>query len=93
MMDRVGVYLRVSGMVQGVGYRFFTQRKAREYGVTGYVRNMPDGSVEVYAEGDRDVLENFLLDLRRGPVMARVDNLQVEWREASGKYRDFSIEF
>ncbi|NOX38330.1 MAG: acylphosphatase [Calditrichaeota bacterium] len=92
-MDRVGVYVRVFGMVQGVGYRFFTQRKAREYGLVGYVRNMPDGSVEVYAEGDREVLENFLLDLRRGPVMARVDDMRVEWREASGRYRDFSITF
>ena len=92
-MGHCGVYARVLGMVQGVGFRFFTQRKAQEYGLVGYVRNMPDGSVEVYAEGDREVLEAFILDLRRGPMMARVDDVKVQWREASGKYRDFQIAF
>ena len=64
----------VSGIVQGVGYRFFTARAARSLGIRGYVRNLPDGRVEVVAAGTEDALLEFQEVLRRGPAGALVQN-------------------
>lgn len=85
--------LKIEGIVQGVGYRFFTEDKAVEYGITGYVKNLLDGSVEVYAEGEKEVLEKFIEDLRRGPRMARVERIDVRWMEAEKEYDSFRIEY
>jgi acylphosphatase len=63
----------VSGIVQGVGFRFFTARAARGLGIRGFVRNLPDGRVEVVAAGTRDALLEFEAILRRGPAGAQVD--------------------
>jgi acylphosphatase len=68
----------VKGRVQGVGYRFFAERAARETGVHGWVRNLPDGSVEAVAEGDAEAVTRFLARLREGPHGARVDSLAEE---------------
>ncbi len=84
---------KIAGRVQGVGFRFFVIDKSREYGVTGYTKNLFDGSVEVYAEGEKQILDEFLTDLRRGPSLSRVDKINVDWLEAEQKYRDFRIEF
>ncbi len=82
----------VRGRVQGVNFRQFVITRARFLGLTGYARNLPDGrSVEVVAEGERSGLEQLLEDLHEGPRMSRVDAVDVEWREASGRYRDFGI--
>lgn len=67
--------LRITGRVQGVGFRWFTRRTAGELGVRGSVRNRPDGSVEVHAEGPAEVLARFEERLRRGPRGARVDGV------------------
>jgi len=83
----------VKGIVQGVGYRFFVEDRAYELGLTGYVRNLPDGTVEVVAEGDKEVLELLLEHLRRGPRSARVTDVEVEWGEATGEFKDFRIRF
>jgi acylphosphatase len=74
----------VSGNVQGVGYRAFAQRKAQELGLSGYAENLRDGRVEVVAEGPREDLEQFLRFLRQGPRLARVDQVEVQWGEATG---------
>lgn len=84
---------RIYGMVQGVGFRYFTLRKAREYGLNGYVRNMPDGSVEAYAIGDRNILEQFLADLERGPSGSAVDRVDVDWNVAAKQYDTFNITY
>jgi len=63
----------VSGIVQGVGYRFFAARAARSLGIRGFVRNLPDGRVEVVAAGSEDALREFQGVLRRGPAGAQVD--------------------
>ncbi|HIE08430.1 MAG TPA: acylphosphatase [Armatimonadetes bacterium] len=83
----------VKGIVQGVGYRFFVEDRAYELGLTGYVRNLPDGTVEVVAEGDKEVLELLLEHLRRGPRSARVTDVEVEWGEVTGEFKDFRIRF
>jgi acylphosphatase len=85
--------LRIEGIVQGVGYRFFTEDKAREYSLTGYVKNIYDGSVEVHAEGDKNVLEKFIADLKVGPRMSRVESIDVQWIKAESKYDSFTIAF
>ena len=74
----------VTGHVQGVGYRFFTQRCAQDQGLTGYAENLTDGRVEVVAEGDEAALERLLLKLKQGPPHAQVETLEVERSEATG---------
>lgn len=85
--------VKIYGMVQGVGFRYFTLQKAEEYGVTGYVKNLPDGSVEAYAEGSKDVLDLFLGDLKSGPRSAVVENIDVQWEEGAHKFNDFSVAY
>ena len=72
------VYLLIKGSVQGVGYRYFCGRKAAEYGGKGFARNLPDGNVEVEAEGDSGMLTEFIKDLRVGPFNASVRSVSVE---------------
>ena len=81
----------VSGRVQGVGFRDFACRSARQLGLVGYVRNLPDGRVEVVAEGSEEQLQAFLEQLRRGPAAARVSGVEVHWQPASGRWHDFDI--
>ena len=68
----------VSGRVQGVGFRFFAERAARDLGVRGWVRNLPDGSVETVAEGEEDAVSGYLARLRTGPGGSRVDAVAVD---------------
>ncbi len=74
----------VKGRVQGVGYRAFVQKKALELGLSGYAENLPDGRVEVVAEGPREDLEALLHHLKQGPRLARVDKVEVQWSEETG---------
>ena len=82
--ERVRAHLWISGTVQGVGFRFFAARAARRYGVSGYVRNVPDGRVEAVAEGDRRAVEGFIADLRRGPAGAVVRAVETQWEAPEG---------
>jgi acylphosphatase len=94
MEEQAALRAVVRGRVQGVGFRDFVWRRARFLGLTGYVRNLPDGrSLEVVAEGERGALEQLLEYLREGPRGARVDGLEVEWGQPSGRYPDFGIAF
>lgn len=81
----------VKGRVQGVYYRVFTQKQATTLQINGFVRNLRDLSVEVYAEGERAVLEQFLERLREGPPGARVDGIEITWSEPQNKYETFSV--
>ena len=74
----------VSGRVQGVGYRAFAKRKAEELGLSGYAENLPDGRVEVVAEGEEEDLKLFIEFLKRGPRLARVEEVDVTWSEPVG---------
>ena len=82
----------VSGRVQGVGFRFFTQDIARREGLTGIVRNLADGRVEVVAEGDAESLTRLEAALRRGPSHARVEHVEVDDLPAGGRYLGFAID-
>ena len=81
----------VHGRVQGVGFRDFTQHRGIELGLTGWVRNELDGTVEVTAEGERATLERFAAFLRRGPQSARVTQVDLDWRAATGKFTSFNV--
>ncbi len=74
----------ISGRVQGVGYRAFARRVALDMGLAGYAENLADGRVEVVAEGPREELEAYVHQLRRGPLHAEVESLELSWGESSG---------
>jgi acylphosphatase len=80
-------------MVQGVGFRYSTLRQARRLGLSGYVRNLPDGTVEVVAEGEAEKLQQLTAWLRRGPMGAHVRRVDARLRPPQGFYRDFRIEY
>jgi acylphosphatase len=82
----------VKGIVQGVGFRYFTVYQAQRIGgITGYVRNLRDGSVEVVAEGEREKLEQLLAQLRKGPTGAHVTGVDVFWENPTGEFTNFGI--
>ena len=89
--DLVAAEILVSGDVQGVGYRFFTQRVAEELKLSGWVRNLPDGLVQVEAEGPRARVEELLARLRIGPRLSSVTDVTVTWKVASGSARGFLV--
>ncbi len=83
----------IDGEVQGVGFRYFALRAAARHQVTGTVRNLPDGRVEVIAEGEREAIEEFKKELATGPRLARVTRLEELDIEVTGRYRDFRIDY
>jgi len=89
--DLVAAEIFVSGMVQGVGYRFFTQRVAEELNLSGWVRNLSDGRVQAEAEGPRPRVEELLARLRVGPRLSSVTDVTVTWKAAGGAARGFLV--
>ena len=88
------VQVVVHGYVQGVFFRDFARRWAVELDVTGFVRNLPDGrTVAVHAEGERQKLEEMVVQLRQGPPGAVVEKVDVIWSEYSGGYNRFSVKY
>jgi acylphosphatase len=81
----------VYGRVQGVNFRYFTQQQAARLGLTGWVRNRADGTVEVVAEGPRPVLDDLTASLRRGPSAAAVADVRVSWGSATGEFTGFEV--
>ena len=88
---RVARRLIIGGRVQGVGFRYFTQEAAAREGLTGWVRNRPDGRVEAYIEGEAETVTRLERALRRGPPAARVDDVEAESELPSGEYSGFVI--
>ncbi len=87
-----GIHLIVSGVVQGVGFRWYVERVAKKLGLAGNVRNLYDGSVEAYAEGEEDALNAFYKEIKIGPSSAHVTGVRVDWKEYTGDFKDFRIE-
>lgn len=88
-MDRVIVV--ITGSVQGVGFRWYVQRAATALGLTGEVRNRPDGAVRIEAEGAREALERLVETARHGPLSSEVGQVDVTWSEGPTRFRDFHI--
>lgn len=81
----------MSGLVQGVFFRASTREQARRLGLTGWVRNLPDGRVEVLACGERERLERLLEWLHEGPPHADVSRVEVDWREQADEHAEFEV--
>lgn len=93
MEEIVRVRVRVGGVVQGVGYRYFVRTRAIALGLSGYVRNLPDGAVEVVAEGDRSVIGGLVSEIRVGPRYAAVESVDLTWEEPRKDLRGFDYAF
>lgn len=91
MLSRVHVV--VSGRVQGVAFRYSVERWAADLELTGWVRNLYDGRVEVVAEGKKDDLDELVTRLRKGPRLAVVENIDIGWEEPTGEFPDFRVIF
>jgi acylphosphatase len=85
------VHLFVSGRVQGVFFRAHTRDLAQKLGLSGFVRNLPDGRVEVVAEGPEEKLQELIEFCHRGPPLAHVTRVEIRWEEPTGEFRGFSV--
>ncbi len=90
-MNDANAKITVSGIVQGVGYRWFADRAARKYAMKGFVENLPDGSVYLEVEGKRSDIELLIHELRVGPKMSNVENVIVEWGPPHHLFFNFKI--
>jgi acylphosphatase len=91
--DKTRLHVIVKGVVQGVGFRYFAVQLARDYGITGWVRNKEDGSVEVEAEGEDLIVRSFVKDLGIGPRGAHVSCLDVKTLPVGHECKDFTVRF
>ncbi|MGD9486860.1 MAG: acylphosphatase [Calditrichaceae bacterium] len=82
----------VKGRVQGIGYRWFAREQADELNLTGYVRNLPNGEVEVFVEGDQAKIIDYLGKLRKGPPMATVTELEINQYPYENRFKKFKVE-
>jgi acylphosphatase len=87
------VKIIVSGRVQGVNFRRYTQLTAEQLGVRGWVRNLPDGEVEACFEGDADAVDSLVEWCRSGPPSSRVDSLDIQEQTFTGEFPDFQIRY
>ena len=89
---KVGVHIIVSGMVQGVGFRYYVYGKAKQLGISGYVSNLDNGSVEIAAEAERSLIEELIKEIKVGPRYADVTDMRIEWRTPNQQFNDFKIQ-
>lgn len=86
-------HIWVSGKVQGVFFRAHTEDKANSLGLSGWVRNLPDGRVEILAQGQKDKVDELIKWCHKGPPYARVSNVKVEWEEPKQDFKGFHITY
>jgi acylphosphatase len=89
--EKASLHAIVHGIVQGVFFRDFSAIHARRLGLSGFVRNLPDGTVEVNAEGEKVKLEELVEKLKQGPPSACVSEVSVTWSPYSGSYNGFGV--
>jgi acylphosphatase len=93
MENKIRVHAIITGKVQGVFFRMETQRAARNYGVTGWVRNKMDGSVDAVMEGNEADVKSLLAWCQEGPPHARVSNVDVIWQDYTGEFETFEVTY
>ncbi len=91
-MSNKCLHAYLEGIVQGVGMRNYVKKQATKLGLTGFVRNLPDGRVELAAEGNEENLKELYKKLENSRT-GRVDNIEADWKEYEGKFNDFEIAF
>ena len=87
------IYIIVHGVVQGVGFRYFVWRRARAYNIRGWVRNRPDGSVEILAQGEEGMLNEFIKEVKIGPPAAHITRVDIQESTPYFSLNDFEIRF
>ena len=85
--------MRIKGRVQGVSFRYNTKKQAQSLNVAGYVKNLPDGTVEVKAEGPEQDLEQLKAFCEEGPTMARVEDMELDWKEHKDEFSNFEVRY
>jgi acylphosphatase len=85
--------LIIQGRVQGVFFRDSARRRAKKLGLTGWVSNQEDGTVKVVAEGEQGDLEKLIKWCYNGPIIAKVDKIDIKWQEATGQFNSFEIKY
>lgn len=93
MENQGRVHLLVSGRVQGVYFREHTRRKASELALSGWVKNLPDGRVEIVAEGNKEDVKKLIEFAEKGSLFARVSGLEIEWEDYEGDFRNFKVRY
>ena len=93
MSARSAAEIIVEGRVQGVGYRDYVRRRAIGLGLVGYVMNLKDGRVRVHAEGAREVIEDLMRQLEKGPPLSRIDRVTPRWLLPGRRYASFDIRY
>jgi len=91
--DPLRIHIWVTGHVQGVGFRAFVQDSGVQFGLTGWVHNVGDDTVEMVAEGPRGRLEMFAEAAKNGPRAGRVDEAKIEYQNATGEFQDFCVKY
>jgi len=86
------VNIKITGKVQGVGFRYFVLRQAQELGITGWVSNKPNGDVEALAQGEKADLEQFIAKVKQGPSFSSVDDVILNWEDGQVNYTSFEID-
>lgn len=92
-MAKARAHLLISGKVQGVCYRSFTQNAAHSCNVKGWVKNCGDGSVEAIFEGEKDDIEKLIALCQKGPSASRVTNINIQWEDHKNEFDSFSIKY
>lgn len=87
------VHLLISGIVQGVNFRYYTRETARRLKLTGWVKNLPDGKVEAVAEGDEKAIDEFIEWCKHGPPSAKVEHVEIKKVKYTGEFSDFKIDY
>lgn len=93
MQKKIRVHIFVSGIVQGVFFRYWTQKVTAKLGLKGWVRNLPDGRVEILVEGDKEKTKELLEWVKKGPPAARVENLELNYEDYKGEFDCFEIRY
>ena len=91
--DQARAEIILTGLVQGVGFRFFIHRNAQQLGLKGYVKNMYDGSVLTLVEGEKGIINELFKKLKIGPRSASVSNARIEWGDFKNEFSTFEIEY
>ncbi len=89
----IAVKIYISGKVQGVGFRSYTKKIAEGYGLVGYVKNLPDGRVEVFTQGNEDIVWSFIKDVWKGPRLSQVGSISIVKEVPDDKIYDFRIDY
>lgn len=85
------LHIIITGFVQGVGYRKFVKHHGSKLGLTGWVRNLPDNSVEALLQGPEEKIKEMIVRCKKGPFLSEVENVDVVWEESKETYSDFII--